>query len=301
MLNKIAPNNNTKSFHTRNKHNGEYNFKALCLCCKELGPYVIINRYGSESIDFFNADAVVALNKGLLKFYYKIDNWNLPSGYLCPPVPSRSDYIHHVADLLTEPVKTKIRCLDIGVGANCIYPIVGVAEYGWTFVGSDIDAFALSFAQKIIDSNSILNGKIELRLQKDSSLIFKNIIQENDFFDISVCNPPFHASAKEAKKSSLRKLSNLKNDKVLNPCLNFGGKNNELWCNGGEEKFVSNLILESKTYAKSCKWFTTLVSKQSNLRKVYQLLNSVGAISYKTIEMETGNKKSRIVAWTFLK
>ena len=47
-------------------------------------------------------------------------------------------------------------------------------------------------------------------------------------------------------------------------------------------------------------WFTTLVSKQSNLKNAYKTLEKYRALEVKTIPMGQGNKTSRIVAWTFL-
>src|SRR5690606_24715537 len=116
------------------------------------------------SIDFFNPQAVKALNKALLFYYYDIVYWDIPENYLCPPIPGRADYIHYIADLLADnnkgivPTGSEIKCLDIGVGANCIYPIIGVKEYGWSFIGADIDALAIKSAKKIIASNPSLQG-----------------------------------------------------------------------------------------------------------------------------------------------
>lgn len=292
--------------HPRSKHRGRYNFELLCACCSELIPFVKQNEYNDESIDFFNPKAVEALNKALLKYYYGIDNWEIPVGYLCPPIPGRADYIHHIADLLSNsnkgqiPRGEKIEGLDIGVGANCIYPIIGNAEYNWSFVGADIDEVAIDSARKIVNENTELKGKIELRLQKNKKNFFSGIIQQNERFDFTICNPPFHSSEAEAQSGTQRKLNNLKQKKIKNPLLNFGGQNNELWCEGGEERFISDMIVQSKEFAQSCSWFTSLVSKQSSLSKIYKTLKSVGAADLKTIPMGQGNKTSRIVAWTFI-
>lgn len=291
--------------HPRNKHRQRYNFRELCISFPELKSFVKENNYGDESIDFFSAEAVIALNKALLIHFYGIQKWNIPKNYLCPPIPGRADYIHNIADLLAKntdgklPKGMDIRCLDIGVGANCIYPIIGNSEYGWSFVGSDVDPITLNSAQCIIDSNQDLKDSLALRLQRNSNNIFSGIIKEGEFFDVTICNPPFHNSAKEAQKGTQRKLNNLKQKKVKNIRLNFGGQSNELWCDGGEERFINNMILESKDFAKSCFWFTTLVSKKSNLNSVYKALKIVGAKKVKTIPMGQGNKISRIVAWTF--
>lgn len=246
------------------------------------------------------------LNKALLKLYYDINYWNLPPGYLCPPVPGRADYIHHIADLLGScnnkiiPTGAKVRCLDVGVGANCIYPIIGNKEYGWSFVGADVQVVAIQSAQKIVQDNVNLKGNVELRLQPQIKNIFRNIIQKDEYFDVTICNPPFHASLQEAQSGALRKVSNLTKKRVAKPTLNFGGMNEELWCEGGEAKFVQRMINESKQFSSSCFWFSTLVSKSSNLKSVYTALKEAQVVEERTIPMSHGNKVSRIVAWTFL-
>jgi 23S rRNA (adenine1618-N6)-methyltransferase len=292
--------------HPRNRHRKRYNFSLLCEACPELIPFVKLNDYKDESIDFFNADAVKMLNTALLKYFYGISYWNIPNNYLCPPIPGRADYIHYVADLLGDNLKgviprgNKIKCLDIGVGANCVYPIIGNTEYGWSFVGTDIDSVALDSATKIVELNPTLKGNVELRLQQNPKNIFNGVIKDNDRFFVTICNPPFHASAADAQSGTLRKLKNLKQKKVKTASLNFGGQSNELWCEGGEERFVTDLIFQSKQFATSCLWFTTLISKQSTLNGVYKALKSVDALNIKTIPMGQGNKISRLVAWTFL-
>lgn len=292
--------------HPRNKHREQYNFKQLIESCAALEPYVKLNPYGNESIDFANPAAVKMLNKALLKYFYNIENWDIPEGYLCPPIPGRADYIHHIADLLSNSFNYKkindnvIKCLDIGVGANCVYPIIGSQEYNWQFVGADIDKIAIENAKQIVALNPILKDKIELRLQPNPKEIFNGIIKENERFDVTICNPPFHASLKEAQAGTIRKLNNLKQPKTSKAILNFGGKNNELWCDGGEAKFIKTMITQSKNYATNCFWFTSLVSKESNLKIIFDALKIANAVEVRKIEMAQGNKKSRFVAWTFL-
>ena len=292
--------------HPRNKHRERYNFKELIASCPELEKYVIINPYDDQSIDFFNPDAVMMLNKALLKHFYKIDGWNIPEGYLCPPIPGRADYIHHMADLLAErnngvvPTGKNIRGFDVGVGANCIYPLIGNREYGWTFVGSDNEPEALKSAKEILGNNPEIKGNVELRLQPNSSNIFKGIVGEDELFDFTICNPPFHSSYEEARSGNIRKLSNLQGKPVKETARNFGGKNMELWCDGGEEKFARRIIEQSKLIANSCFWFSVLISKQAHLDNIYKALYNAQAVEVKTIAMSQGNKVSRLVAWTFL-
>jgi 23S rRNA (adenine1618-N6)-methyltransferase len=295
-----------EQLHPRNRHRARYEFKLLKISLPELAPFVKLNIHQDESIDFADPAAVKMLNRALLKQYYQIINWDIPEGYLCPPIPGRADYIHHIADLLgasnfgTIPQGSAIRCLDLGIGANCVYPIIGVKEYGWSFVGSDIDAVALESANRIIAENPVLTGKVECRLQPNPKNFFKGIIQTDEYFDLSICNPPFHASAEAAEAATLRKLSNLQHKEVTEVVKNFGGQNQELWCEGGEEAFVREMVRQSKQFGTSCFWFSSLISKQSHLKYVYEALTKAGAVEVKTIPMGQGNKTSRVVAWTFL-
>ena len=304
MKNNTTPEKST--LHTRNKHRSRYDFEVLLTKTPELKPFIYTNEHGIETIDFSNPLAVKTLNKALLKTYYGILDWDLPEDYLCPPIPGRADYIHHIADLLAEvnqniiPTGNNIMGLDIGVGANCIYPILGNAEYDWSFVATDIDANALENCVSIIEKNPHLTDVISLQQQVNSRYIFKDIIQPEDKFAFTICNPPFHDSKEEAAKSAARKVSNLTNQKTANPILNFGGQNNELWCEGGELAFITQMIFESVKYPKQCFWFTTLVSKKDHLKSIYKTLNKVEAATIKTIEMNQGQKISRLVAWTFL-
>ena len=292
--------------HPRNRHRARYDFELLVESCPALQPFVQVNAYGDASVDFFNPKAVKMLNRALLAHFYGIQNWDIPEGYLCPPIPGRADYIHHAADLLAAanqgqtPTGNNITCLDIGVGASCVYPIIGHKEYGWSFIGSDIDPVSIASSNKIVESNPALKGKVELRLQKNPRDIFRGIIKPGERIDLTVCNPPFHASLAEAKAGTLRKLTNLKQQKVAKPTLNFGGQKAELWCEGGERRFVTDMAYQSRQFAASCFWFTTLVSKQVNLKSMYQALKQANALEVKTIPMSQGNKASRIVAWTFL-
>jgi len=294
------------SLHERNLHRERYDFKQLIHDLPELSRFVSINPYGDESIDFANPDAVKMLNKALLKHFYGVSYWDIPANYLCPPIPGRADYIHYLADLLSTVnsgkflVGKSVSVLDIGTGANCVYPIIGHREYGWSFVGSDIDPVSINSALKIVDNNPSLQGAIECRLQTSSKHIFQGIIQPDERFDVTMCNPPFHASASEAQAGTRRKITNLGLKKNGNPMLNFGGQNAELWCEGGEEDFVKRMISESVKFQDQCLWFTSLISKKTTLPGVYAALRNVKALDIKTVEMSQGQKISRFLAWTFL-
>lgn len=292
--------------HIRNKNRERYDLEALKVAVPELADHITINKYDAESVDFANPVAVKLLNKALLNHYYGIKNWDFPAENLVPPIPGRADYLHYMADLLGQsnfgdlPEGDTIKVLDIGVGASCIYPIIGVTEYGWNFIGSDIDAQSIESSTNIVNSNPSLEGKVECRLQEDPKAFFTGILSNDEKIDFSMCNPPFHSSTEEAQKVSHRKVKNLSGKKSAKVELNFAGISNELIFEGGEAKFIHNMITESQDFAKNCFWFTTLVSKQSTLKRIYKSLNEMEVAQIKTIPIGTGNKSSRIIAWSFL-
>lgn len=292
--------------HPRSKHRQRYDFPQLIETSPELASFVKVNDYGDESINFFDPAAVKALNKALLMHHYGLDFWDIPPQYLCPPIPGRADYLHHIADVLADdhedkiPEGSNIKCLDIGVGANCIYPLIGHKTYGWSFVGTDIDPTAIEAAQKILDKNKGMTDHIELRLQEKPHNLFPGIIQTNEKFDLCISNPPFHSSQAEAEAGNIRKIKNLKGKKAAKPKLNFSGHAHELWCEGGEVKFVGDMIRQSRGFAKSCYLFSSLVAKEAHLEPLYRVLKKVGALGVKTLPMGQGNKVSRILVWTFM-
>ena len=284
--------------HPNNIHQASYDFDALSKSNDELSNFTFQNKYGTQTIDFSDPEAVLQLNKALLKHHYQIKNWSIPKDYLCPPIPGRADYIHHLNDLLSEEnIKGPIKGIDIGVGANAIYPILANRIYGWKMLGTDIEEKSVELAKRNINSNENLSKDIEITHQKDRGSIFKGIIAEGDFYHFSMCNPPFHASEKDARKANSRKVKNL--NLKHSSDLNFGGQANELWCNGGEALFIKRMIKESALFKTQVSWFTSLVSRKENLPKIYKQLKKLGA-NFRTIEMDQGNKKSRIIAWNFL-
>ena len=285
--------------HNNNKHKDGYNFEELIIDSPILTKYVIKNEYNNPSIDFSDYESVYNLNKALLKKYYGILNWEIPNQALCPPVPSRVEYIHILNDLLKKiPNKNlPISGLDIGVGTNCIFPILGSVIYDWYFKGSDTDETAVFYANKNISQSKELTDHITITHQVDRGQIFKDIINQDEYYYFTVCNPPFFKSETDALKASVRKWKNL-NRKGNLKNLNFGGFANELWCNGGELLFIKRMIKESVMYQNQVYWFTSLVSQKANLKPLYKILNKFKAKNI-TIPLNIGNKKSRILVWTF--
>lgn len=289
-----------RTTHPKNKHQGKYNFDALVKACPELKNYVQPNKYGDTSVDFSNPNAVKTLNKALLADQYNLKFWEIPKDFLVPPIPGRADYIHYIAsELFPNQTGPKLTVLDIGTGASLIYPIIGSQEYGWSFIASDIDEDSINSSQNILNQNAQLKN-ITLRLQKNPRDTFFGIIDSTDKIQVSICNPPFHASIEDAQRGTYRKVNNLsKGKKIKSPKLNFGGTGNELVTDGGEKKFIFNMIRQSKRFSNNIEWFTSLVSKEANVKPIISALRDAGVKNKRIIEMGQGNKVSRIICWKF--
>ena len=113
--------------------------------------------------------------------------------------------------------------------------------------------------------------------------------------------------AQAAAAGSLRKVRNLNSQKPRNEqkanldqaALNFGGRQNELWCEGGELQFIRRMIRDSQSVASQVFWFSTLVSKAENVAPIRKALAAAKVAEVRVIEMAQGQKISRLVAWTF--
>ena len=289
--------------HLENPYSDRYDLKRLAIHHPQLQEYIVLNPSGEETIDFSNSTAVYELNKAMLLADFKVEKFELPMGYLIPPVPGRLEYLLQLREFLSEKFNidknTKLRGLDIGSGANSIYCILGLQHFNWTMVGAECDANSVEIAKANMQHTKSLKNKIEIRHQENKSFLFKNIIKTDEQFDFSVCNPPFHTSKEDAFRGSQRKINNLGREfDKKKVALNFEGQANELWCNGGEALFIKRLIKESIAFKNQVKVFSTLVSKTDSLASINKQLKKAKANSY-VVPMDLGNKKSRIVLWWF--
>ncbi|WP_075180810.1 23S rRNA (adenine(1618)-N(6))-methyltransferase RlmF [Pantoea sp. 1.19] len=292
----------TPRFHPRNRHQGRYDLNALRAALPALGAFIHTAPHGGETVNFADPAAVKTLNAALLSHYYGLRDWDIPPGFLCPPIPGRADYVHFLADLLAEDnggrLPEQASLLDIGCGANLIYPLIGVHEYGWRFTGSDINAEAIHAASAIIQANPGLNRAIRLRRQKSPAAILHGVVHRGESFSATLCNPPFHDSAETARQGSARKLKNLGLD--ADSALNFGGQQQELWCPGGERAFILQTVAESVDFGRQVGWFTSLVSRSDLLPVLKEAIKAAGASRVRVVNMAQGQKQSRFIAWSFL-
>jgi len=290
--------------HPQNPHAGGYNMTALVQSYPALAGFLLTTPRGEQSINFADPLAVKTLNQALLAHHHQLPHWDLPAGYLCPPVPGRLDYLLHLADLLKSqhrgkmPKSRQFRLLDVGCGANLIYSLLAARQFGWQVLASDVDQGALQHATRLLEQHQ-LAGKIELRAQARTQDIFDRLLKPGEYLDVTLCNPPFHRSAEEAAAGSARKRANLglADDAAA---LNFAGLSHELWCDGGELAFILRMMQQSVAVGQQVYWFTCLVSKKEHLPQLQSKLTQLGVTGQQVVEMAQGHKQSRFIAWTFL-
>lgn len=294
-----------KNLHPRSRHKEAYDFDAYIKVNEELKDMTIQKKDGQTTIDFSDPVAVKSINKAILLHHYDLKYWDIPDNTLCPAIPGRAEYIHHIGDLLSKSLKTrktphgeKVTILDIGTGASLIYPLIGHKQYGWSFLASEVNPDSFKSALKIAAENSISAESISILLQRDKERIFEGVISEEDVIDVVICNPPFHRSKDEAAQHTKRKWRNLGHTKGKR-FLNFGGQSSELWFPGGERVFIRKMIAESQVYKKNILWFSSLVSKKDNIKYLAKQMEKHGVEEMIEIEMLLGNKKTRFIAWTY--
>jgi len=268
-------------------------------------------------IDFANPNACRELVKAQLHHDFKI-SWDLPSQYLIPPLANRLNYLCWLHDLfqLWTPERDDfdwgrendcVKVLDIGCGANLIYPLLGSSYFRWCFVAADVSSDALQHAIRNREANPKIAPLIVLRRVKcqtcqetkqvasdrherafsgcGTGILSRAINNTDGVFHASMCNPPFFSSKEEAGR---------------NPGTDYGGTSVEMVYPGGEESFVRNMIQDSRSIRHRIVWFTTMVGKKSTLKMARKMIHDFGQTVVRTTEFIQGKTSRWAIAWSFL-
>ena len=262
-------------------------FKFLSEEFPEFKKYVYINKYGGYSINWKNPNSIKELVKTILNKFFNITYYEIPENFLIPTLTSRYNYLNYINKLFTKlEIENKEKILiDIGTGANLIYPLLGYKLYNWKFIASEINEDAINIGKKIIKENN-LEKEILIIKQNDSKKIFENIINFNNKYLCSICNPPFFDINTEIKKD------NLYTDNEYNY--------NEVYCEGGEIFFIKEMIKESYIYKKNIFLFSSLIGRKSNMKKIYSVMKNLKEMSLlKKITIKQGKNARWIIIWSF--
>jgi 23S rRNA (adenine1618-N6)-methyltransferase len=254
----------------------------------ELKKYII--KYDEKieefSFDWSNNDLSLLMTKSILNYYFNIKYYDIPKGFLIPPVPSRLNYLNLINELIKDIEKENIIGVDIGTGANIIYPILGNSVCDWKFICSEINNESYNNAKLILQKNN-LEENINLIKQENKNNIFVSIINQENKYTFSMCNPPYYDYEQEIKIE----------DKKRDTEYNF----DEVYYEKGELGFFERYFEESICYKKNIFLFTILIGKKSNSEIIYDKINSYNNI-IKLCDIKkimTGNNVRYIIYWSF--
>ena len=241
---------------------------------------------GEFSFDWSNKNLSLLITKSILNYYFNIKYYHVPKGFLIPPIPSRINYLNLIQSLINDIKEENIIGIDIGTGANIIYPILGNSIYNFKFVCSEINNEAYNNA-KIILQNNNLEKNINLIKQNNKNNIFIGVLNQENKYTFSMCNPPYYDYEQEIKIE----------DKKRDTEFNF----EEVYCKNGELGFFQRYFEESICYKKNIFLNTILIGKKSNAEIIYDKINTYLSIIKKCnmTKIKTGNNTRYVIYWSF--
>ncbi|KAK4520750.1 uncharacterized protein ATC70_006630 [Mucor velutinosus] len=276
--------------HPRNIYNKEPDFGILAKEFASFRPFVKQTGSGRSYIDFKNPDANRQLCKCLLKKDFELDV-DFPLDTLCPAVPNRLNYILWLEDLIEDTLSSIKDCLgiDIGVGASCIYPLLGCATNPtWRFLGTEISQRSVDIARQNVERNH-LDKQITIKYNPEPRRIF--LVEENTKYTFSMCNPPFYSSQEEIDQGLL--------NKELEPSAICTGSDNEMITKGGEFAFIKLMVMESLQLQQQIHWYTSMIGMKRTIRPLVRLLNDQGITNYTITNFTQGKTVRWAIAWSF--
>jgi len=281
--------------------------------------HVINSSDGKARINWNDPAALKALTAATLSFKYHI-KWDIPDGSLCPPVPNRATYLRWVDRLLRATVEIGnqgdgFTGIDVGTGASCIYPLLGVALFGHRFLATDTDSVALEWAAKNIEANE-WGDRIVTRLQADSKKILEDVLEDDEEADFVVCNPPFFDRAAssygsgdesdDASETTAEAVTAYGGHGSANPSVPRRDRatvltRHEHSTEGGEVAFVGRMIEESLLLRERITWYTTMLGRKQSLTTLRQRLETHKYVSIRCTTISRGKTTRWLLGWTFCK
>ena len=259
----------------------------------ELKKYILKQNEDNEEefqFDWSNNELSLLMDKSILNYYFNIKYYDIPKGFLIPPIPSRINYINLINSIITKLIKDinikNIIGIDIGTGANIIYPILGYSIYKWKFICTEINKEAYNNAKLILQKNNLENN-INIIKQNNKDNIFISILNRENKYIFSMCNPPYYNYENEIKLE----------DKKRDNEYNF----DEIYYKNGEYGFFQRYFEESICYKNNVFLYTILIGKKINAENIYDKLSSYSDIIkiYNMQKILTGNNVRYMIYWSF--
>ncbi|XP_050067229.1 U6 small nuclear RNA (adenine-(43)-N(6))-methyltransferase [Anopheles maculipalpis] len=285
--------------HPRNRYREKPNFQHLVQLFPELNEVASVDLAGKVKLDYRNRQAVHLLSKCLLDrdFGLKLE---LPPNKLVPTLPLRLNYIHWLEDIGSVAQwqeKEKVRGIDIGCGASCIYPLLAVVQSNqhWHMVAIEKSVDSLESAQANVTRN-MLQHCISVKSQKlEGNTILLDVLKDlpEERFDFCMCNPPFFDSNSNELKPNDR------TGRRREPSNASTGSLEELSTEGGEVKFIEQIIEESLHLKDRITVYTTMIGHKKSYEKILRSLESRSIQNITVSRFCQGNTTRWAVAWSF--
>ena len=302
--------------HPRNPYRVPPDFVALSNACPALAPYLRHNQQNQQiQLDWSDTKALIELCRALLFCDFGV-RWTLPEQNLCPTVPSRLNYLLWIEDLLALSAMStsgQVTGVDIGTGASCIYPLLGVAHFGWKFIATELDPDSVVAARHNVSLNR-WQDKIEVRQvttsverrsaesclpsrlptsqttqDKHASPILCGVLQCGDDIQFCMCNPPFFDFDEMPLPNA-----------ATRPHARCAATQAEQFTPGGEVGFISQLVAESTQLREKVLWYTSLVGRKASLRPILRSLRAASVAHIRTTEIAQGQTWRWAIAWSFV-
>ena len=313
-------------------------FAALARADASFARLVKTRPNGEAQLDWRDPSALVELCRVLLHHDFGV-RWTLPARALCPTVPSRLNYLLWIADLIAlgPSIPTvQIVGIDIGTGASCIYPLLGVAHLGWKFLATEADPISVNAARHNVDLNN-WSERIEVRQvvapEAEAAAAAPEATAAVEAADGVVADD----DADAAEYAELRQKDNgggassnapilvdvlLPSDGAFTFCMCnppwFGGGEepmanksirgpderctataSEVFTDGGEAGFIGRLAADSAKLRQRVRWYSSLVGRKASLHRALKAVKACGAIHVRTTEISQGVTSRWAIAWSF--
>ncbi|EZA50536.1 Methyltransferase-like protein [Ooceraea biroi] len=276
--------------HPRNKYKTPPDYKKLAIKYPEFRQIAITDLAGRVRIDFQNEKSLRTLTETLLMHDFGL-LVRIPPDKLNPTITLRMNYILWIEDLMNhlKLKMDKVTGIDIGTGATCIYALLLAKIYGCHMIGTEVDEASVEHARDCIQGNNLEN--LIKVITVNAGRIFKDVIESNDAYDFSMCNPPFFESADDDAERIA---------KALPPRNASTGNASELKTVGGEWAFVAQMIDESIELRDRIKVYSTMVGRKTDLMRLKQEIVSRGTTNVTWTEFCQGHTTRWGLAWSFL-
>ncbi|XP_065080257.1 U6 small nuclear RNA (adenine-(43)-N(6))-methyltransferase [Ochlerotatus camptorhynchus] len=284
-----------KFMHPRNIYRQKPDFQVLVKQYPEMNQVATVDLNGRIKLDYKDRKALQLLTACLLKRDFGLE-LDLPPDKLVPTLPLRLNYILWLEDLEEAfgwKNRSEVRGLDIGCGASCIYPLLGVShsKHRWKMIGLELLEDSVEFARRNVERNGLAEYIEVVQQKKFCENILTGFMEGQEELDFCMCNPPFYEDeiSESENRTSRRK----------EPSNAATGCDQELRIEGGELRFVERIIDESLKLKERISIYTSMIGHKRNFEEILRIMKSRSINNITTTRFCQGNTTRWGIAWSF--